>query len=208
MSTSPFLFSALLLVVFLCSSFQPRPISKDKFRPGYYLDATGKVEGFINFEYDSYEKFDFKKELADKETTKNVNECTGFSVDGKTFCVIENVQMKIGVWKVSAEKAFAELLVQGSLSLYKVYSMVGSSSTTMHGVDEVHNYFLEKGYNKNYILAPPAKGKFRDQMMDFFQDRIDIAEKIDDGSYNLNNIVEIVKDYNSKANDRGDRKVN
>jgi hypothetical protein len=199
MRTYSFQFSLFLLIIFACSSFQPRLFVKEKFRPGYYLDSTGKVEGNINFEYDNYEKFEFKKELTDKKTTKSVNECTGFSVDGKTFCVIENIQMKIGIWKVSAEKAFAEVLVEGPLNLYKVYSMVGSSDMRVHGANQVNNQFIEKGNNKKYILAPPAKGKFRDEMMDFFQDRIDIAEKIDDGSYNLNNIVDLVKDYNSRA---------
>lgn len=201
MRISPFLLSTLLIILFLFSSFQRLSIDKEKFRPGYYLDGMGKVEGYINFEYDSYDRFEFKKELAEKKTTKYVNECSGFSVDGATFCVIENVQMKIGIWKVSAERAFAQVLAEGSLNLYKVYSMVGSSNMRMPGGDRVFNCFIEKGKSKKYILVPSGRAKFRNEMMDFFQDRIDIAEKIDDMSYSFDNIIEIVKDYNSKPCD-------
>jgi hypothetical protein len=199
MRTCLILCSVLLLSVIFCSSFTPLEVFRDDYKPGYYLDSSGKIEGYIKFTYDTYEKFDFKKALTDKKTTKRVNECIGFSVDGKTFRVIENINMRIGIWKIFAEKAFAEVPVEGRLSLYKVYSMLGS--TRPGPPDQIANYFLEKNNSKKYIYAPPGKGKFRDEMMDFFQDRIDIAEKIDDGTYNLGNIVDIVKDYNAKPCD-------
>lgn len=193
--------SGLLSIVFLCSFLMPLQVVRDDYKPGYYVDSSGKVEGYIYFSYDTYEKFYFKKDLADKKITKRVNECTGFSVDGKTFRVLENINMKIGAWNVSAEKAFAEVVVEGPLNLYKVYSMVGNGNMKAPSAIKVGNYFLEKDNSKNYVYAHPGKAKFRHAMMDFFQDRLDIAEKIDDRTYNLDNIIDIVKDYNSKPCD-------
>jgi len=200
MKTCIFQCSALLLLL-VCSSFRHPNHVKDDFRPGYYVDSSGKVEGYINFTYDTYEKFDFKEEPTDKKITKHATDCDGFSVDGKTFRVIGRINLKIGIWNVSAEKAFAEVVVEGPLNLYKVYAMVGNANMRAPGGAEVGNYFLEKANSKRYLYAPPGKARFRSEMMDFFQDRMDIAEKVDDRRYNFNNIAEMVKDYNSKPCD-------
>ena len=147
----------LASIIFLCSFISPDTLNEE-YRPGYYFDSSGKVEGYISFSYDSYEKFNFKKNLEDKKMTKRVTECSGFSVDGKNFCVIENVEMKIGIWKVTAERAFAEIAVQGRLTLYKVYSMVGRSTMVggmrTYGADQVVNCFLGRDNSKQYTWVP------------------------------------------------------
>lgn len=190
--------SGLFLILFLCSFLRPVQLPKEDYQPGYYIDDSGKVEGYIYFTYDTYERFNFKKNLADKKSVKWVSECIGFSVDGKTFKVIENIELKIGIWNISANKAFAEVVLEGPMNLYKVYSMVGNGNMRAPGAIDVTNYVLNRDKSKSYVLAHPKKKKFKAGMAELFKDRMDIVEKINDGTYSLDTITELVKEYNAK----------
>ncbi|ALI98324.1 hypothetical protein [Rufibacter tibetensis] len=186
-----------LLLIFSISSFKnPNFIITEKYQQGYYIGNTGKVEGYIYFSYDNYEKFSFKKELKDKRSLKRVGEITSFFVDGKTFKVINNLNLRIGIWNISAQRAFAEVMVEGPVNLYKVYSRVGNGNMSNPGAIELINYIVEKD-NKKYAYANEQTGKFKREAAELFKDREDIVEKIKNGKYALKNILDLVNDYNS-----------
>jgi hypothetical protein len=156
------------------------------------------VEGYIYFSYDTYEKFSFKKNLDQKKSTIKADECAGFFVEGKTFKVLRGINLKVGIWNLFAEKAFAEMVIEGRVRLYKVYSMVGNANMRNPGGIDVANYILEKNNSGSYVLAHPKKGKFKNEMADFFKNQQDIAGKMENGAYTIKNMESLVKDYNSK----------
>lgn len=182
--------------LFFGSFLVPNHSTDDKYKQGYYFDGTQKVEGYIYFTFDNYERFFFKKEPEDKRVKKTVLDCQGFFVDGKKFVVINGIDLKIGVWNIRAEQAFAEVIIEGPLNLYKVYSMVGNANMSAPGAIDVVNFFLEKNSSKSYVLAHPNKAKFKKGLSELLKDREDIVEKIKNGEYNIINIEGMVKDYN------------
>lgn len=194
-------FIVTLLFVPLCS-FIKTPL--DNFRPGYYENASGRVEGFIDFQFNSYKKFDFKKELNGKKETITADQCTSFRIDGSsTFKVIENITIKVGFGSESPSKAFAEVVNEGRINLYKVYTQISTPdprpNSFMEFTSIVENYPLEKNNNKQYTLAHPInKRKFEKAMIALVQDRSDIVELIKNDIYNFKNIEGLVYDYNSK----------
>lgn len=192
--------------LFLCFSFlfftsflTPNHAIAEKYKQGYYLEGTQKVEGYIYFSYDNYERFYFKKSLEDKKVKKTVLECQGFFVDGKKFVVLKGLDLKIGIWNIDADQAFAEAAIEGPLNLYKVYSMVGNGNMNAPGAIDVVNFFLEKNNNKAYVLAHPKKAKFKKAVSELLKDRADIVEKIQNGDYKIKNIEEMVIDYNNNV---------
>lgn len=185
--------------LFFTSFLAPNHSIAEKYKQGYYLEGTQKIEGYIYFSYDNYERFYFKKDLEDKKVKKTVLECQGFFVDGKKFVVLKGLDLKIGIWNIDADQAFAEAAIEGPLNLYKVYSMVGNANMNAPGAIDVVNFFLEKNNSKSYVLAHPKKAKFKKAVSELLQDRADIVEKIQNGDYKIKNIEEMVIDYNNNV---------
>lgn len=170
---------------------------KKEYKQGFYSDASGKVEGYIYFSETDYEDFLFKKAKDGKKIRKYVTSVDGFEFDGRKFTVITNIEMKIGVWNIAADRAFAEIIVEGPLTLYKVYSQVGNGNPNAPGATSVVNYFIEKRKTKSYQLVHPNKKKFQAMVSLVFKKRPDLIEKVESGVYKNENIVEMVKAYNA-----------
>jgi hypothetical protein len=144
-----------------------------------------------------YTEFLFKKELDGKKTRMRVENCDGFGFDGRKFTVITNIEMKVGMWNVSASRAFAEIIVDGPVSLYQVYYQAGNGNPNAPQSYQVVNLYLEKKGAGEYVHAHPNKKKFREMAMAFFKDRADIVAKVENGEYELKHCAEIVNAYNA-----------
>jgi hypothetical protein len=186
---------ALALLLPLTASSQFFNFKKE-YKPGFYVKGEQKVEGYIYFSEIEYDQFLFKKELDGKKEKKRVNECDGFEFDNRKFKVITNIEMKAGVWNVAAPEAFGEVIVNGPVTLYKVYYSVGNGNPNAPGASQVTNWYLEKKGTGKYVHAHPNKKKFREMARDFFKDRPDIVAKIEDQTYELEHIQDIVNTYN------------
>ena len=188
------IFSTLLFTSFL----SPSPILNNKYQPGYYIDKGEKSEGYIYFNYVNFQKFNFKKELKGKKRTIRVENCDGFVVGEHRFKVIKDIKLKVGIWSLSPPKAFAEVIKEGQINLYKVYSQVGSGNMYSYGSTEVINFIMEKNNSGEYILVPPnSSTKFKKIVGKLCQDKKEIADKIANETYNLENILKLIDDYNN-----------
>ncbi|NEU08516.1 hypothetical protein GZH53_09365 [Flavihumibacter sp. R14] len=172
-----------------------------EYKKGYYFKGAEKVEGYVYFSFDNYESFFFKKELNGKSQKMKLNDCDSFAFENKKFVRIARLTLKVGLSNKTADQAFAEHAIEGPVNLYRVYSSTHAGYTrggvTLNtGAGKVSSVFLEKNNSKSYILASKDPLKFQNELTDFFNDRIDIVQKITSGYYNLSNIEEMVTDYN------------
>jgi hypothetical protein len=186
----------LMMLIPICASSQIFTFKKE-YKPGFYMEGTEKVSGYIYFSEVGYDEFLFKTELDGKKTRKRVTDCDGFEFDSRKFVVITNIEMKVGMWNVSASRAFAELAIDGPVMLYKVYYQVGNGNPSAPGSSQVINWYLEKKGARQFVHVPPNKKKLREMATDFFKDRPDIIAKIEDENYKSEQIVDIVNEYNA-----------
>jgi len=186
--------SFTLLLVVICCSTQPG-YSFSKYKKGYYFKGTEKVEGYISFSFDTYEHFFFKKELDQSRQKISVFDCDSFVYGDKKFLKIPSLTLKMGIWNKSAPLAFAELVIEGPVNLYKVYSRLGNAGGA--GSSKITNVFLEKNNSKSYVFVSANSSKFKENLSGLFTERRDISQKISSGYYSLKDIEHLVSDYNT-----------
>jgi hypothetical protein len=191
---------------------------KDKYEKGYYIDSThNQVPGFIAFDGSSCYVFLFKKELGDKATMVTVAECSGFQTGNRTFRAIDGNDFVIWVRKRPLKRAFAELVDDGEIQLYKL----SLELATMDAVHKVTNksasvaggdvgkgvtgylgkkriyYFLKKQTTDEYTRIESRKSHFRRQMEEYLANDTALIMKLDKNKdYSYNNIEAVIQEYN------------
>jgi hypothetical protein len=193
--------------VLLLGNFSRASAPKEKYKKGFYVKDSIVVEGYIYYSYLDYKRFRFKKEVGGKKQVITAKDCGGFVVEGRIFKRLDKVLLKFGIREVFVKSLFGELMEEGPLTLYKVYSQAGSTNgvtgtgmgsvgTFNHTVNQIIVYILEKDQNKVYIQVRNGKKAFKKALEPLIGDRENLLRGIDEGVYDSGNIAELVRDYN------------
>lgn len=200
----------LLTSVFVldsCALFRDSGRAED-YEEGYYIQHGKQVDGYIYYSFTEYNQFYFRATLKDKPRKMTCKDAQAFSFRNRNFFVQYGVRLQSGSLSVHSGDAFAELIIEGVLSLYKIYSEIGNGSVIFAGQDPFMvgpsntrvftDYLLVKKSNKTFVRGHHNKGKFKKEVGAFLKDRPDIVTKIEEGKYNQGNIEDLVDDYNKQ----------
>ncbi|QNK63883.1 hypothetical protein H7F33_05145 [Pedobacter sp. PAMC26386] len=209
-----FLYLMLLLIYLPFSGWAG---NIEKYQQGYYLDSVQhKIEGLIAFDGSSCQYFFFKKKLGDKETKVNVAQCSRFDIGEHVFERIDHIDFVTMVRKRPIDSAFAELLENGTVKLYKISlelskmdgaHKMSSTAAQLSGTDggglsgyltktRVY-YYMKRDNETKYTRVESRKSKFKPQMEAYLKDKADvIAQLKNNKDYSYNNLELILKDYN------------
>jgi hypothetical protein len=111
-------------------------------------------------------------------------EIKGFTMENKVFVSIEQIGILSGI-----DKLFLHLLVDGNLKLYEVYQV-------NHETEEKHQYYLQKGQERLYSLNDLKFLNFRKGMSQYLAPAPEVASRVADKTYTVDDILTIVEEYN------------
>lgn len=174
---------------------------KDKYLPGYYLDAkNNKVAGFIYFNESNYDHFYFRTEPGGKDSRVVVDECNGFSYNNRNFVVLEDVHWQASLWRSHARRAFAELLVDGAVKLYCLYREVNQprplTAAKSGVISTVGSYLLRKEGDYTYLALSDDEFKFRHQLAEYLKDDVPLSKQLLQQDSTTVDLAKVVIAYN------------
>lgn len=191
--------SILLLLLFVLVGNLVQ--GKDKYLPGYYLDArNNKVAGFIYFNESNYDHFYFRTEPGGKDSRIVVDQCNGFSYNNRDFVVLEDVHWQSSLWRNHARRAFAELLVDGPVKLYCVYREVNQprplTAAKSGMIATVGCYLLRKEGDYTYLALADDEFKFRHQLAEYLKDNDTLSQQLLKQDSSTVNLAQVIVAYN------------
>ncbi|PUZ25947.1 hypothetical protein DCC81_17025 [Chitinophaga parva] len=194
--------STLLLLLFVLVGNLVQ--GKDKYFPGYYLDAgNNKVAGFIYFNESNYDHFYFRAEPGGRESRIVVDQCNGFSYNNRNFVVLEDVHWQSSLWRNHARRAFAELLVDGPVKLYCVYREVNQprplTAAKSGMIATVGCYLLRKEGDYTYMALADDEFKFRHQLAEYLKDNDALSQQLLKQDSSTVNLAQVIVAYNKGA---------
>lgn len=191
--------SVLLFLLLACLGTLVQ--GKDKYLPGYYLDAkNNKVAGYIFFNESNYDHFYFRTEPGGKDSRVVVDQCNGFSYDHRNFVVLEDVHWQASLWRSHARRAFAELLVDGAVKLYCLYREVNQprplTAAKSGGISIVGSYLLRKEGDYTYLALSDDEFKFRHQLAEYLKDDATLSKQLLQQDSSTVDLAKVVIAYN------------
>jgi hypothetical protein len=127
-----FIFSFLLLTgIFL---YPINALAKPVYLKGWYCDASNaKYEGYIWYDEMHYTHFFYKQDLNSKKQKLTLDDAASFSFDNRFFYKINEVKISNGLWKTTKPQVFAEAIMEGKASLYRVFGSIQQPGTSVYG---------------------------------------------------------------------------
>ncbi|HEY0271809.1 MAG TPA: hypothetical protein VGC22_01435 [Chitinophaga sp.] len=190
------LFALAVLGAVLCSVWAQAGAGREKYRQGYYLDAVNnRVDGFICFHENNYDHFYFRKAAGSPATRIDVAAANGFAFDNRTFVVLEDVHWQAGLWRSHARRAFAELLVDGRVKLYRVFREVNQPRplTGQGGaIPAVANYLLRRDGDYTFLSLSEKRQTFRQQLSEYLKDNLELSAQVlqsDSSAFDLTGVI-------------------
>ncbi|PUZ27173.1 hypothetical protein GA0116948_10427 [Chitinophaga costaii] len=173
---------------------------REKFRQGYYIDANNnRVEGFIYFNENNYDHFYFRLGTGGRAARIGVAVSNGFGFDNRNFVVLEDVHWQTSLWRNYARRAFAELLVDGRVKLYRVLS----EANQLHpitgkagAIQVVSNYLLRREGDYTYLALSEKRQPFRQQLSEYLKDNPAISEQILKSDSSVFDLTGVITAYN------------
>ena len=153
---------------------------------------------FFNERYKHY--LYFTLEEGKEPVMVYANEIQGFVVEQDTFEVLKNFFVRDGFLKAHYPIGFAQVLVDGKVSLY--YHKHVSSESQTKGVNRVitemviESFLLKKEADEEVVLVRSSNKRFKEVLSVYFKDCDALSQAILADKYTYNDIQTIVKTYN------------
>lgn len=190
----------VVLTVFIAVCLWPVRVQaaqgKGKYRQGYYMDyVNNRVDGFIYFNGKNYDHFYYRKTKRGRKERIDVSKAIAFGYDNRNFEMLQDLHLQFSIWNTHARRAFAELLVNGRVKLYCVYTEVNQPRPiprNASAVSIITNYLLKRDDDYTYLALSPKEKQFKQQMSEYLKDNPALSQKIlmtDSSSFNLPGII-------------------
>ena len=211
-------FYTLLLITLFGSIYANAITSKPPYIKGWYCDSLNqKHEGYIRYDELNFTTFFYKENLNSKKEKFGLADALCFSFDNRLFNKIREVRLSNGLWKSEKPEVFAEVIVEGKASVYRVFGKLqqgyfptynangayrpgyGAGGVTQqyrYETKQLVNYIIKLSTNTEFELLFKNKAKFQEQISGLLKDNEALSSQISAKGYTLNNIKEIVEDYN------------
>ncbi|MEM6634010.1 MAG: hypothetical protein AAF694_30320 [Bacteroidota bacterium] len=185
--------SLILIITVLCSLIRPIALHAQPspfYHPGYiFISPTDTIEGYIRYDTRSHfvKKVIFSKTETGPETSYSVDDIWGFQLFGGEVFWADSLSLP----EEETQFLFAEVLVQGELSLLKVHK----------------HFFVKKPNSPSVALKNPALSKEKGNLLEaiqyigtlryLMQDCRELVEKITPKlAYREVELKRIVAEYN------------
>lgn len=171
-------------------------------KQGMLLHDDGTVEeGYIYYNERYKHYLHFTLEPNKEPVVVPAQEIKGFIQGQDTFEVLKNFFVRDGLLKAHYPIGFAQVKVEGNVTLYyhKHVSVESQTKGDNRVITEllVESFLLKKHQTEEVILVRSSKKKFKEVLSSYFKDCESLCRDILKEKYTYSDIEHIVKAYNN-----------
>jgi hypothetical protein len=198
----------LKLGILLISLIQITNLFSEEYSKGMYYTINGeKIEGLLSIQKSKlsaiYYKpcvLKFKKDNNSKPIKLENSGISSFVINRDSFAIVQNFKMiyhfGMGVFWGTCQQDFAKVVEIGNINLYELLCEVYLGG--FFGYQD-YSYFVLSKDIQNFRTFDLRKDKEREDLADFFKNKIDLKDLILKTHYKEINIKELVSIYNLKS---------